>query len=120
MIICHVFLKGLWQGEFYHLKKKQPTVSLLICEIILKHQEKEIKHILNEKQVMVSSSPFWKQKCENLKKIRLIFFKFNSLRSNQFMTRDTYRQFWYTGVVVNTKLDHYFMVSVNPKTFLAF
>ena len=65
---------------------------------------------------MVCSSPFWKQKCDNLKKIRLIFFKCNLLRSNQFMTRDTHQQFWYTGVVLITKLDHYFTVSVIPKT----
>ena len=39
----------------------------------------------------------------NLKKIRLIVFKWNSLRSNQFMTRDNYQQFWYTGVVLITK-----------------
>ena len=31
-----------------------------------------------------------------------------------------YQQFWYTGVVLITKLDHYFTVSVNPKTFLGF
>ena len=32
------------------------------------------------------------------------------------MTRDTYQQFRYTGVVLITKLDHYFTstVSVNP------
>ena len=34
--------------------------------------------------------------------------------------RDTYQRFWYTGVILVTKLDHYFtvMVSVNP--FLGF
>ena len=36
------------------------------------------------------------------------------------MTRDNYQQFWCTGVVKLTKLDHYFTVSVNPKTFLGF
>ena len=50
-----------------------------------------------------------------MKKIRLIFFKCSSLLSNQFTTRETYQQFWYTGVVLITKLDHYFTVSVNPK-----
>ena len=35
------------------------------------------------------------------------------------MTRETYQQFWYTGVVLITKLDHYLItVSVNPKPFL--
>ena len=52
--------------------------------------------------------------------ITLIFFKCNSLRSNKFMTRDSYQQFWYTGVVLITRPDHYFTVSVNPKTFLGF
>ena len=41
-----------------------------------------------------------------------VFFKCNSLRSNWFMTRDTYQQFWYTGVVLISKLDHFFTVSV--------
>ena len=36
------------------------------------------------------------------------------------MTRDSYQQFWYTGVVLITKLDHYFTVSVNLKIFWAF
>ena len=124
---------------------------------------------------MSVSSLFLKQKCENLKKIRLIlglqprdkaamlvvntkeifplnlhqnrvhfpvernafvldhqhgrrnvtckpaiFFKYSSLRSNQFTTRDTYQQFWYTRLVSITKLDRYFTVFVNPKTFLGF
>ena len=47
-----------------------------------------------------------------LEKIRL-----NSLRFNQFMTGDTYQQFWYNGVVLITELDRHFTVSVNPKTF---
>ena len=35
------------------------------------------------------------------------------------VTRDNYQQFWYTaGEVLISKLDHYFTVSVNPKTFL--
>ena len=114
-------LKGaVSRGIFTIFEQIQPTIRLLIYKIILKHKEKEINQVLKEDQVMVCSSPFWKQKCENLKKIRLIFFKFNSLRSNQFMTRDIYQQFWYTGVVLTAKLDHYFMVDVNPKTFLAF
>ena len=36
------------------------------------------------------------------------------------MTRDNYAQFWYTGVVLITKPDHYFTGSVNPKTFWGF
>ena len=36
------------------------------------------------------------------------------------MTRDTHQQFWYTGVILITKLDHRFTVSVNPKTFLGY
>ena len=37
------------------------------------------------------------------------------------MTRDsTHQQFWYTGVVLITKLNHYFLVSVNQKAFLGF
>ena len=66
---------------------------------------------------MVCSSPFSKQKCENLKTVRLMLLNCNSLRSDQFMTRATHQQFWYTGVVLIIKLNHYFMVSVNPKTF---
>ena len=42
--------------------------------------------VLKEELVMVCSRPFWKREIE---KVRLIFFKGNSLRSNQFMTRDT-------------------------------
>ena len=110
---------------FYHfLTFNEATihVPLFIYKImlLLKHQENEIHQALKEKQFMVCSSPFSKQKCENLKKIRLIVFKCNSLRSNQFMTGDTNQQFWYTGVVLITKLDHYFLVSVSPKTLLGF
>ena len=36
------------------------------------------------------------------------------------MTRDTYQQSWYTGLVLITKLDHYFTVSANPKHFWVF
>ena len=37
----------------------------------------------------------------------VFFSSANSLRSNQFMTRDAFQQFWYTGVVLTTKL-YYF------------
>ena len=36
------------------------------------------------------------------------------------MTRDNYQQFWYTGVVLIPKLDHYFTVSVHPEHFWGF
>ena len=57
---------------------------------------------------------------ENLKKISLILFKCNSLRSNESITRDTYQQFWYTGVVLIIRLDHFFTVFVNSEPFLGF
>ena len=110
--------------NFTIFDQNEATIPLFIYKTILKHQEKEIHHVLKEEKVMVCSSPFWEQNSENfsnnLKKIRLTFFKFNSLRSNHFMTRDNYQQFLYTGVVIITKLDHYFPVSVNPNTFLGF
>ena len=36
------------------------------------------------------------------------------------MTGDNYQQFWYTGVVLITKLDHYFTVSLIQKHFGGF
>ena len=87
--------------------QKEATIPFFIYRITLSHQEKEIHQVLKERQVMVCScsSLFKKPKCENLKKIRLIFFKCNSLRSIQFMTRDAHRLFWHSGVALNTKLD---------------
>ena len=58
------------------------TISILICIIILKHQEKEIvQPILEREQIMISSSPFWKRKCENLEKDRLTLVKFQFIQT---------------------------------------
>ena len=62
-------------GNFTFFKQNEAKIPLFICKITLKYQEKEINQLLKEEQIMVCSSPFWKQKCENLKKIRLTFFK---------------------------------------------
>ena len=34
------------------------------------------------------------------------------------MTIDTYQQSWYTGALLITKLEHYFMVTVSVNPFL--
>ena len=36
------------------------------------------------------------------------------------MTRGNYQQYWYTGVVLITKLEHYLTVSGNQKHFWGF
>ena len=36
------------------------------------------------------------------------------------LTKDTFQQLWYNGVVLIRILDHYFSVSVNPKNVGAF
>ena len=70
---------------------------------------------------MICSCTFWKQKCENLKNISLIFFKFQSiLTSTLSLARGTNQQFYCTGVIVYNKLDNYFVVSADRQTFLGF
>ena len=56
----------------------RPSVSY---KIILHVEQKEERNQFNswKEQLVVCSSAFWKQKCENLKYISLTFFKFQSI-----------------------------------------
>ena len=50
-------------------------MPLFSYKITLKYQDEEINQLMKKEQIMACSRLFWKQKCENLKKIRLTFFK---------------------------------------------
>ena len=67
---------------------------------------------------MICSSPFWKQKCGNLKNISLTFF--NLYQPTLSLARGTNRQFYCIGVIIYNKRDKYFVVSADRQTFLGF
>ena len=70
---------------------------------------------------MISSSAFWKQKCENLKNVSLTFFKFQSIPTNSVSgQRPSGRQFYYTGVTIYIKTRQLVFVSVDRQTFFGF
>ena len=70
---------------------------------------------------MICSSAFWKQKCENLKKISLIFFKFQSIPTYSASDQRHFnRQVYCTGKIIYSKLNNYFFVSADRQTFLGF
>ena len=70
-----------------------------------------IHQFLKEKWIMVCSSPVWKRKCGNFSSCILF-------RTSLFLTRDT--GLVHFVVILITKLNHYFSVSFNRKTFLHF
>ena len=56
----------------------RPSVSYKI--ILEQKKKKEINSILERpKQLVICSSAFWKQNCENLQNVSLAFFKFQSV-----------------------------------------
>ena len=80
---------------------------------------------------MICSSAFWKQKCENLKKVSPTFFKFQSIPTYSVSgQRHSLRasfpggggggQFYCTGVIIYNKTRQFFFVSVHRQTFLGF
>ena len=54
---------------------------LLSYKIILEQREERNQLNSSKEQLVICSSAFWKQKCENLKNISLTFFKFQSIPS---------------------------------------
>ena len=59
-------------GNFTIFEQNESTIPSFVYKMILKHQANEIHHVLKEEQVMVCSSPLYKPKCENLKRISAI------------------------------------------------
>ena len=83
-MIFMIFIYFEYLKRKYHLKRKRiltffgqnhATKPLLIYKLMLKHHKKVINEFLKEEQVMVCSILFYEWKCENLKTVRLAFFK---------------------------------------------
>ena len=55
---------------------------LLSFKIILEQREERNQLNSWNEQLVICSSAFWKQKCENLKNISLTFFKYQSIPAN--------------------------------------
>ena len=89
------------------------SILLLTDKIILKHTKRK-----KSTNSWFCSSPFWKRKRENLKKVAYCFkVAINSDFNSPSVTRDIRRQVWYTRVVINHKTGPFFSVSVNTRTF---
>ena len=73
---CVVF-KGEVLWGFWPLFLKNG--EKLSYKIILEQREERIQLNTWKEHLLIYSSAFWKQKCENLKKISLSFFKFQSI-----------------------------------------
>ena len=76
-------------GDFEPFLSNYATIPLPFYKKILKHRENEINQFLKEEQIVVSFSPFWRQKCVNLKKLgyffqRLQFIQTQSQGRNEF------------------------------------
>ena len=69
--------KVLWVFLISFVKNDEirPSIS---CQIILEWWEERNQLNSWKEQLVICSSAFWKQKCENLKNISLTFFKFQS------------------------------------------
>ena len=120
-----MYLKDQCHEKFYHFWTKRSYNSFIYVKNNIKTSRERNPPGLERGTSYALFSPILEAKnarnvSDNLKKIKPAFFKSNSLWSSQFMTRDNYQQFWNTGVVLISKLDHYFTVSVNPKTFWGF
>ena len=63
---------------------------------------------------------FANKKCEDLKNIRLTFFKFKSIPTHTSLTRGINRQLYCTGVIIYDKTRQVFFVSVDKQRFLGF
>ena len=90
------------------------------CQIILEWREERNQLNSWKEQLVICSSAFWKQKCENLKNISLTFLNFNPYRPTLSLARGTNRQFYCTGVIIyNIYIyGNYFFVSADRQTFL--
>ena len=66
---------------------------------------------------MICSIAFWKQKCENLKNISLMFNPYLPILP---LARGTDPQFYCTGVIIYNKFDNYFSVFADRQTFWGF
>ena len=89
-------------------------------KIILEQQEEKNQLNSLKEQLVICSSAFWKQKCENLKNVSLTFFKFNPFRPTLSLARGNNQQFYCTGIIIYNKTRQQVFVSIDRQTFLGF
>ena len=66
-------------GCFTSFDKNSEIRPSLSYKIILEERDERNQFNLLKEQLVICSSAFWKQKCQNLKNVSLTFFKFQSI-----------------------------------------